>query len=222
MTETTTRYEAETDTQLAAAHEALMDARHRRDSAADNIHYAARDKKDYRIKSRPVWKLSLDEAIEKLDAMDVRYSGKTRADLIAAVDAAIQGVSARQEEVDRLEALYTGWSRFFIVPGGHIHSSRRCSTCYPTTMFGWLPQLSGLTEADAVAEHGPLLCSVCYPLAPVEWTVGPEPKKTYCSGTGKAPVVDPKVGHTRRYMACPDCGKYGAVTSTGLVRAHQR
>jgi exonuclease VII small subunit len=32
--------------------------------------------------------------------------------------------------------------------------------------------LSGLTEADAVEEYGEILCSICYPSAPVEWTNG--------------------------------------------------
>lgn len=77
-----------------------------------------------------------------------------------------------QAEADELEATYTGWSRFFLVTSstGHIHSSMACSTCRPTTTFGWLPGLSGKTEEDAVAEHGPALCSVCFPSAPVEWT----------------------------------------------------
>lgn len=72
------------------------------------------------------------------------------------------------------ESAYTGWSRFFLVTSsqGHIHSSLQCTTCYPTTTYGWLPTLSGLTEADAVEEQGMILCSVCFPSAPVEWTEG--------------------------------------------------
>ena len=75
-------------------------------------------------------------------------------------------------EAMKLEESYTGWSRFFLVTSsvGHIHSSRSCSTCRPTTTFGWLPGLSGKTEAEAVEAHGPALCSVCFPSAPVEWT----------------------------------------------------
>ena len=72
------------------------------------------------------------------------------------------------------EADYDGWSRFFLVTnkGGHIHRSLICSTCRPTTRFGWLPELSGLSEADAVDEYGSILCSVCFPDAPVDWTNG--------------------------------------------------
>lgn len=55
---------------------------------------------------------------------------------------------------------------------GHIHSSTSCSTCYPTTVFRWVTSLSGQTEAEAVAELGEILCSVCFPSAPVAWRDG--------------------------------------------------
>lgn len=77
-------------------------------------------------------------------------------------------------QIRSLEATYTGWSRFFLVvsSAGHIHSSMHCSTCRPTTRFGWLPELSDSTETEAVASHGPTLCSVCFPSAPLDWTTG--------------------------------------------------
>lgn len=88
-----------------------------------------------------------------------------------------EAVTARDEAFvafNEAAAKYEGWSRFFIVNnvGGHIHWTMSCSTCYPTTDFGWLPNLSGLTEADAVEEWGGILCSVCFPSAPVEHTDG--------------------------------------------------
>jgi hypothetical protein len=78
------------------------------------------------------------------------------------------------QQRDELEAEYTGWSRFFLVTSspGHVHSSMHCSTCRPTTRYGWLPQLSGSDEATAVDELGPTLCTVCFPSAPTEWTEG--------------------------------------------------
>ena len=91
-----------------------------------------------------------------------------------AIEAAAIAVHEAQVEYDRLAAQYTGWSRFFLVTntGGHIHSGTNCSTCRWDTSFAWLPELSGLTEADAVEEYGEILCSICYPSAPVEWTNG--------------------------------------------------
>lgn len=79
-----------------------------------------------------------------------------------------------QAEMAELNKRYTGWSRFFLVTSsaGHIHSSMSCATCRPTTTYGWLPELSGKTEKDAVDAHGAALCSVCFPSAPVEWVGG--------------------------------------------------
>jgi hypothetical protein len=47
-----------------------------------------------------------------------------------------------------------------------------CHTCRPSTTYGWLPELSGKDEAEAVAQLGPNLCSVCFPSAPVEHVGG--------------------------------------------------
>lgn len=66
------------------------------------------------------------------------------------------------------------WSRFYLVTNtnGHIHSSVSCSTCFHDTNFAWLTDLSGLTETDAVQAEGEVLCTICYPSAPVSWTNG--------------------------------------------------
>lgn len=99
-------------------------------------------------------------------------------------DRAIEAFTKRDErvaevkrvmaEIQELEDKYTGWSRFFLVTSsaGHVHSSTHCPTCYPTTTYGWLPNLSGKSEEEAVKELGPALCSVCYPSAPVAMVGG--------------------------------------------------
>lgn len=63
-----------------------------------------------------------------------------------------------------------GWSRFWIVinSNGHIHSSMNCTTCFPTTQYGWLPNLSGSTNAEVVELAGMSACTICFPDAPVE------------------------------------------------------
>lgn len=85
-------------------------------------------------------------------------------------------IAELEAEAAPLHALYNEhrWSRFFLVlnTNGHIHRDTSCSTCFITTDFGWLPELSGLTEVDAVEQQGEILCSVCFPSAPVEWTNG--------------------------------------------------
>jgi hypothetical protein len=112
-----------------------------------------------------------DKAATNPDGYDISHGyRRTFAWELANVTAAQAEVDRERAEFDRLNAAYTGWSRFFVVTSstGHIHSNMRCSTCRWTTTFGWLPNLSGLTEADAVAECGPALCSVCFPSAPLD------------------------------------------------------
>ena len=113
------------------------------------------------------------------------------------------------------DANYKGWQRFFLVPGGHIHASTGCHSLRITTLITWLPSLSGETEAEAVAEHGALLCTKCFPSAPVEWTIGKtDPSK--CNG---APDRETRRG---RYAACRECGYVGALTTHGSLRKHKR
>ena len=96
------------------------------------------------------------------------------AELLEKLEALALELGELHTEIVKLEQLYTGWSRFFLVTSsaGHVHSSMHCSTCRPTTRYGWLPELSGKTEAVAVDELGPTLCTVCFPSAPVEYTEG--------------------------------------------------
>ncbi|BDZ52330.1 hypothetical protein GCM10025867_51380 (plasmid) [Frondihabitans sucicola] len=70
-----------------------------------------------------------------------------------------------------LEAEFTrrgGWTRAFIVNGGHVHSSRSCTSCFPTTRFTWLTNLSDRPEAEIVQGAGERACTICYPTAPVD------------------------------------------------------
>lgn len=123
------------------------------------------------------WNLTLEEVFQKLERYDtVAYTAKEVDDSIRSYNDLIrQRVSLDIDVAERQEVYYEHrWSRFFLVNnvGGHIHSSTGCSTCRYDTSFSWLPELSGLTEADAVEAYGSILCSVCFPSAPVEWTNG--------------------------------------------------
>ncbi len=101
-------------------------------------------------------------------------AGWDAAKMLAVYRAAAADMKDIRLAIARHEDNYTGWSRFFLVTSsdGHIHRHTNCSTCYPTTRFAPLPNLSGLTEHDAVADQGEILCSVCFPDAPVAWTSG--------------------------------------------------
>lgn len=59
-----------------------------------------------------------------------------------------------------------GWARYFrvVTSGeGHVHASMSCHSCYPTTIYVWLPSLSGHGEDEAVDEYGSEMCSHCFP-----------------------------------------------------------
>lgn len=75
-----------------------------------------------------------------------------------------------QRQMSALEGVHGayGWTRAFIVSGGHVHSSTRCHSCYETTVFYGVPQCSGMDEAEIVELAGERACTVCYPSAPVD------------------------------------------------------
>lgn len=68
------------------------------------------------------------------------------------------------------EYLRRPWTRAFLVDNtnGHVHKDMRCSTCFPTTRYTWLPAYSGSTEKKIVEDAGEAACTVCYPSAPVD------------------------------------------------------
>lgn len=61
-----------------------------------------------------------------------------------------------------------GWTRAFLVSGGHVHRSMSCSTCFPTTQYAWMTDYSGKSEDEIVEAAGERACTVCYPSAPVD------------------------------------------------------
>jgi hypothetical protein len=122
------------------------------------------------------------------------------------------------------EANYTGWTRFFLVK--HIHSNRYCSSFRATTRVGWLPDVSGLTEAEAVAEHGATLCTICFPSAPVELTTAAlDP--SLCTGSGGPYDKERLTGRERSYYSpagyCPVCGEWTSLTArySAKLRKHK-
>ncbi|AWY06694.1 hypothetical protein SEA_ZETA1847_60 [Microbacterium phage Zeta1847] len=158
-------------------------------------------------------------------AANVAASRTKRADEYDARAEAIdaEALPLREAAVELDRELYKGWTRFYLVE--HIHNTAHCSSFRPTTRVGWLPDVSGLTEAEAVAEHGATLCSICFPSAPVELTTKPADPET-CSGSGKPIPADlPK----RRgfaagnWVTCPDCGaKVGTPNNAYRIRKHKR
>jgi len=80
--------------------------------------------------------------------------------------------SAKSDEMAPYQEEFSrrgGWTRAFLVVTsgtGHVHSSQRCHTCYPTTQFHWVTAYSGHDEAEIVEDAGERACTICYPTAP--------------------------------------------------------
>jgi hypothetical protein len=223
------QHAVDTDTALAELYEAGWKISATLSGAIDGLHYSLRERLmgAGRGRSPRRWPTSTPEAEAQIrakiaDPLTMPWQRSEMEKQLVRIErlrAEWDEIRTRElpliAEYDRLR-----WPRFFLVTsssGGHIHRDMHCSTCYPDTRYAWLPQLSGLTEADAVAAKGPLLCSVCYPSAPLEWTIG-ETKRVdprVCPGTSQFVAG-------RGRVACPVCSTWVGRSASGLIRRHYR
>lgn len=121
-----------------------------------------------------------------------------------------------------------GWNRYYLVQGGHVHREMSCSTCYPSTQFGWLPNLSDCDENAMVEEHGDNACAICFPavlnhpafLRAAKLRIAQEAAEAakLCPASG----THSKSGGFHRYVKCPECGRPTPVTRNGKYRKHTR
>uniref|UniRef100_A0A5Q5BT35 Uncharacterized protein n=2 Tax=unclassified Mycobacterium TaxID=2642494 RepID=A0A5Q5BT35_MYCSS len=227
------------DAELAAATNVLRAAMDREDSANNDIHRAAGDKTGYYHGRRhATWGLNLDEAIatarqvaaghlETLGeraACNLRNAPQRAAAALQARDSAVTDIATARAAIEELEQVWRDngrWSRFFMVPGGHIHRSTACHSLHISTQISWLPELSGESEAEAVNTYGTVLCTHCFPSAPVEWTTkAPKPADpNECPGSRKyVPGANMRLCSPRG--TCPECGQTVSVTSRGNARKH--
>ena len=240
-TEFTKTQAKEHDTRLAEVTRGLGASMDRVEGAIHDIHRSAGDCTGYTGGRRyATWGMSLEDAIaaanrvaagnlESLGARagwNLRNAPQRAQAALTALENAQRDVAAAEVVVAKLEEVWRTrgrWARFFLVPNGHIHASTACRSLHPTTRIFWLPELSGESEADAVAAHGPTLCTHCFPLAPVEWTtkapVAPPPDQ--CPASGRyVPGAQLRLSSPRGH--CPDCGQTVSVTSRGNARKHKR
>lgn len=167
----------DTDTREATLHGTAYELQQTIASAASTIKQYAGAKRTHRGYS-----MTLAEAEATITAdgftpsRSVEWWGRQGGDvdqargIITEARTTLADVRSKIAECEQIWRDNGRWTRFFLVTNtnGHIHSSLECSTCRETTSYAWLPAISGLTEADAVAQIGPRLCSVCFPSAPVE------------------------------------------------------
>ena len=228
--DTMDRIEAQIDTQLAELWSEANALHSRKDGVLLSLGYKF-GTVYYQTKSRRAIREPISEILElarqavkndTLRTFELRSVVESLADLDE-IDAAIE---ANKAEAAPLQKKFNDapWSRFFLVPDGHIHSSMNCSSCRITTAFSWLPTLSGLTEKDAVEAHGPNLCTFCFPSAPVEWTVGEKKEEDdKCPGSG---TYDHTNFHQTSYTGsgqaeCNHCHQRVGVTTSHKIRKHK-
>jgi hypothetical protein len=122
--------------------------------------------------------LTADEAVRLYElgvACHKSYLAESLAETIVQFKKDVKTLAWAEALVADCELEYSRrqWARFYLVTSsdGHIHKSTWCSTCNKgqyATSFALVPYLSGASVADAVADLGCALCSVCFPDAPVE------------------------------------------------------
>ena len=229
------RHEAQIDTEIASAYGVVMEKSRRVDAVANQIRHMIPSSMRTRDSAYMVIDGKIEVAsVERLRTMfeageivhnGLYYNYDFCAKEFVKYDERKAELDAAQADYQEKNRQYGGWSRFFLVLGGHIHSSLNCSTCNKegkSTNFGWLPDLSGLAEDDAVKEHGAILCTVCYPSAPVEHTNKYELEKA-----AKAENRCPSSGtgswrNGERLRRCPGCDTRITVTANGYIRAHDK
>lgn len=184
MTATTTAPVIFTRTQAKASDATLVElteveraAGTKANRVMDSLRHAVGDRQTGWGRDRS-WGLTAQEAFDKaveLAKTDETYIGRQAGEVVAKYTAAQATYKAAREArvVHSREWREHGqWSRFLAVVGGHIHNNEGCHTLRMDTLTYWLPELSGDTEADAVEAYGEVLCSHCYPTAPVSWQNG--------------------------------------------------
>lgn len=216
------QYAYETDTALAALSNDLQKADRRAYRAVDDLGRRVRIK------------LTTPSDVPKIFA--AAEEQKDRYGMEGAISSArdyMREAKRLKTEVDEMNKKYEGWNRYFIVPGGHIHSSMNCHTCNKNwnnpTQFGWLPELSGKSDETAVKEQGALLCTACFPEAPTEWTnqkeqEAAEKAASECKGS-RTWEYDPKTARkgyvSGNYGMCNHCGQRVTLTAANKLRGHK-
>ena len=138
-------------------------------------------------------------------------------------------ISELQAEIAELNASYTGWTRWELCLGGHLHKCTQGARCHSLdkgvsgrSMTAWLPQFSGMEWTEVASQLGDatVVCSHCVPEAPVEYHTKRE--EGICEGSRQEPVAG---GSRQGFMSgnhhtCPVCQK--RIGGTGrMVRKHK-
>lgn len=215
MTNPAAEYAAAIDTQIAELQVAKDRTRNELDSLAEAIMWnAGATPTRNRRGGIESWSMTFTQASDAL-----MTAGKFN--LLDKYEALCETFENQADGLVELREIYLQhrWSRFYLVDNsnGHIHSTTACGTCFPTTQFRWVTSLSGQTEAEAVAELGEILCSVCYPSAPSAWTDG-ESRATIEARAEREAKAAARAAKKRDKALVPDSIEGGYPTQYGRDR----
>lgn len=193
----------------------------------DRVHRAIGDVK-LGYGRRQCWERSDDDAVRMLAAAIEKGTVGEAYDAPRTLDTyntLAKAANANRVEADRLEAEYERrrWSRFIVVQ--HVHSGYWCAggTVRHDSVRHWLPELSGRSEAEAIAElaeRAHMLCTHCFPNAPV---ITPREDPTTCTCKRYDRTKPMRSGYAYgNYGTCAECGARAALTRMGNLRKHQR
>jgi hypothetical protein len=224
----------EIDTKLAELYGKQLAAEDRIQRLAGDIHRYAGDPGRQVSRNHRVYELDFVDAEIKARqfAATDSYEARAAQRILDTLDKMREAVLEAKRAAEPLEAEHDlrGWSRFFLVTSsdGHIHSSMHCSTCNPRTQYGWMPEVSGMTMAEAIAYwdkrgSSEILCTVCFPDAPVARTQKPV-EEGLCPGSGTMdyPRETARRGYASgNYGVCSHCEQAIAISSLGRMRKHK-
>lgn len=221
----------EIDTELARLDGEFAKLGGQREGKIERARYLNGERPRYVGRKRKEWPTTVEEMLNEL-ALKIAgeqlaaYDMPQATEVIEAIDALDKAIAANRAAYEPLEAEYRRrpWARFFLVKGGHIHSGMWCQggSIRWDTERGWQPELSDTDVEAAVAKLGPLLCTKCFPSAPVEYTRGLEKKlpEGYCDGQGER-GEKLQMQYASPRGVCPKCSQPVGVTSLGKVRRHK-
>ncbi len=227
----TTATPVEIDTELARLHGELAQLDRRLSVIAKTSHALNGEKAEKHgrvyLYTRNIEETLTELALKLADDQFDSYTKGNVTDCIEKHGELSKAYDAVQAQVQLLDIEYSSrpWSRFIAVENGHVHSSRFCAggTIRVTTTIGWHPELSGKSEAEAVELLGPMLCTHCFPSAPVEWTLGKKAKPVaegYCTGQGQQ-GENLQMQYVSPRGNCPVCKQGTGISKTGKVLKHK-
>ncbi len=173
------------------------------------------------------WGKSFEQAVAEvteLAATDETYIGRNAQSALDKLAQACAERDAANEAVKAQAQLWYDhgmWMRYSVVPGGHIHTNwRDCHTLRPTTTVLWAYQASGDSVDEAIEVYGTVLCSHCFPDAPVAYIGG----KTLTDANGNvltkaeaAAIADAKAAEKAAKLAAKNAKAVFVPGTTDLV-----